>query len=126
MRFRLTQNAFINIPTNVVDGEISYTKSVATRITHEDGSPISASAPRDMDFPASLPLDSISRTWEALDGEAKAAQAKLGKMGNPDSKAAPTAAAVLSAFSGLSADERAKVLATVAPAKIDAAKVPTK
>lgn len=133
MRFKLFSNAFINIPTVVDDGDTRYTKTVATRISHEDGSTISPAAPRVMDFPSDLPLDSISRRWEALDDEAKAAQAKLSKatsnLAGLDKFEAPEevkvdAASVLAAIGSLSDEEKAKLIGalggkskTVEPAK---------
>lgn len=119
MRFRLTANAFIKLPTVLDDGETRITKVLDTRISHPDGSPITPSQPLVMDFPSNLPLDSISRRWEPLDDEAKAAQAKLGKptsnlTGDDITGAKPkadplTTAGLFEALANMSEEDRAEL-----------------
>lgn len=129
MRFKLTANAYIKLPTVVDDGDTRYTKVMDTRITHPDGSQISQSSPLVIDFPSTLPLDSISRRWEALDDEAKAAQAKLPKATSdlagfdskfePPKEAKADAASVLEALASLSDDEKAKLFAVLGGKKAE-------
>ncbi|MEY4489899.1 MAG: hypothetical protein RIQ79_2407 [Verrucomicrobiota bacterium] len=130
MRFKLFANAFLNLPTVIDDGDTRYTKTLATSVTHEDGSPITMSNPRVVDFPSDLPLNSISRRWEAMDDEAKEAQGKLPKatsnLAGLDTKFEPPApvvndaASVLAALGSLSDEEKSKLFAvlggkTIAP-----------
>lgn len=120
MRFKLFANAFLNLPTVIDDGETRYTKVMATSVSHLDGRAITPSDPRVIDFPSDLPLNSISRRWEALDDEAKEAQGKLPKatsnLAGMDTKFEPpaekdtTAASVLAAIGNLSDEEKAKLI----------------
>lgn len=129
MKFKLFSNAFIKIPTVMDDGDgTRFTKMLDTRVTHPDGSPISPALPLVIDFPSNLPLDSISRRWEALDDEAKEAQAKLGKpvsnlagdtIGAPAKAADPLSIeGIFAALAAASPEDKAKLanVLGVAPA----------
>lgn len=117
MRFRLFANAYINMPTIIDDEGHRYEKSQPTQITHPDGRPITVADVLDMDFPATLPANSVSRSWLPLDDEAKALQATLAKPVDQSAAPAPLSAdSILAALVKLPAADRAALLAALAPA----------